>query len=166
MESNSKLPGFKAYDPVNNPSRDSKTLPVFENFKYSKEPTSGLVGDKSAIRNGVQAGQSLPEVEIFSHYRFNLLPTEEPAEGQYRGEPMRSLRTTFDVDLKGHPLDQAASSIIVYSGNWQFYDYQGNALSPILGPGRYDQLSTIFNQNDTISRFESVNAHPFVDTSP
>ena len=151
-----KLPPFVSYDPVNSPTRDSQTLPTFEKHGYNKDvrrndTTAGVV-----ITNGLPVGKSLSEVEIFSHEHFNLLPHVD--QGIYRGETMRSLRTTFDLNLTGHPLDQAASSIIVYSGYWKFYDWEGNELSPILGPGHYDQVSDIFgpDKNDAISRFESV----------
>lgn len=135
------------YDPINDPKRDNQTLPTYENSKFNKD----IVITRSPF-----VGHSLPEIEIFSHEHFNLLPTEKPAVGAYANETMSSLRTTLDVNLAGHPLDEKVSSIIVYSGYWRLYNKAGNTLSVILGPGHYEQVSEILIINDSISRIQPV----------
>lgn len=104
--------------------------------------------------------QTLPEIEVFLHINFNFkTETIKLEPGEKERHPLRyKLRTTFNVDLKGHPLDKNISSIIVYSGHWQFFDSEGTSLSPILGPGHYARVADIGIANDKISSFKITKA--------
>jgi hypothetical protein len=67
----------------------------------------------------------------------------------------------FGYDYVGHWWNDRISSVIVVSGNWEFYEHknQGGAKSNIVGPGYYYnvQLDQRFNmKNDTISSFSVI----------
>ena len=109
--------------------------------------------------------QVLPEVEVFKHadfnFQINVLGLTSDVRQHHIDEDKNqgyktSLRTTFDVDLAGHSLNQNISSIIVYSGYWQFFSSDGTTIPHIFGPGHYPSVEAFGIRNDTISSFKSV----------
>src|SRR5919202_4711670 len=94
----------------------------------------------------------LPEIEVFKHANFNFkTSTIELLPGEAAMSPGRnSLRTSFNVNLKGDGLDNNISAIIIYGGRWEFFDSEGNSLA-ILTPGQYADVRKVGIPNDKIS---------------
>jgi hypothetical protein len=87
---------------------------------------------------------ALPEVEVFRDANFGG----------------GSWRTSLNYTYVGDDWNDSISSIVVYSGTWQFYEHgnYGGARSNPLGPGRYPWVEdpTVNMTNDTISSFQCI----------
>lgn len=131
--------------------RDNLNYPTFD--KVTVNNFKRLSDDQTTLINTPDQTKPLPEIELFSHHNFNMLRTPPgEGDGEYKGEPLVSYRTSFGVNLDGHPLNKAVSSIIVYSGFWKLY--AGESLIKILGPGHYQELRQDIGQNDSITKIE------------
>lgn len=132
--------------------RDNLNYPTFDKVTVNNRKRP-YYNDPSVLTNTDDPDKSLPEIELFSHHNFNMLRYPPmPDDGEYKGEPLVSYRTSFGVNLEGHALYRAVSSIIVYSGFWKIY--AGDALIKTLGPGHYKEVSEDGITNDSITRIE------------
>lgn len=117
-------------------------------------------GPESQIQDlsKIVMSQRLPEIEVFKHANFNFqTSTIQLLPGERAISPGRErLRTSFNVNLKGDLLDNNISSIIIYSGYWQFSDSNGKVFTPVLGPGQYADVREFGIPNDKISSFKCV----------
>lgn len=93
------------------------------------------------------------DIEIFQHENFNARPGDESG---WR------FRTALSVSDLGEYNDQA-SSVIIYSGIWEFcehvnFNLDGDApgYAIRLGPGYYASLDAMGITQDTLSSFHQV----------
>jgi hypothetical protein len=93
------------------------------------------------------------DIEVFEHDDFNTHDGDE--DGWH-------FRTSLDIVNMGDFNDQA-SSVIIYTGFWEFYEHvefnlkgtvEGYAVR--LGPGYHGSLNSLGIINDTLSSFRRV----------
>ena len=106
----------------------------------SIHPGTVFAADASRTKATEAVEQRLPEVEVFEHRDF-------------KGDRWR---TSFGYKYVGSDWNDRISSIIVYSGYFEFFEHRDfGGASKLLSPGHYAFVGDYGIANDTISSWKA-----------
>lgn len=103
----------------------------------------------------ITAGIDLKEAGVASAGHIHLPEVVIYYDKDFKGP---EYRTNLNVLFVGGAWNDQISSIVVVSGQWQFYLHRDfvEPLGPVLGPGYYPWVEAVGIRNDQVSSFRCV----------